>query len=217
MSKMRFVAAMSSALFIGASTYAVNLVSGEVALGGVNSGTLGTLTGGTQLASMSNAFITPAWGGTLYTTVIRETTGTLSFLYQVNVTAGTKTSNYIPRMTTIDFTGYTTDVDYFSDAFTGFGFVAPVGAHPWPNTADRYSPDVIGFRFSGVGDSGIYDGDTTNVMYIRTNATWYKPGVTNFIDGNVTWVDSYAPTVPGPFAVLPFAIGFAASLLRRRK
>jgi hypothetical protein len=161
--------------------------------------------------------MTPAWGGTLYTTVIRETTGTLSFLYQVKVTSGTATTNYIPRMTTIDFTGYTTDVDYFSDPFTGFGFVAPVGVATWPHTADRHSPDVIGFNFATSTDAGIINGDTTHVMYIRTNALTYKMGSTNFINGHVTSVDSFAPGVPGPFAVLPFMIGLAASLIRRRR
>jgi len=204
---------------LAARSSAVNIVTGpsDVPISGVNSGSLGSLTGGTLLASLSSAFSTPSWAGTLYTTVIKETTGTLSFLYQVKVASGT---DVLTRLTTVSFTGFTTDVDYLSDPFTGFGFVAPVGVDPFPHDADRHTSNVIGFDFSsGSTDPGLFAGQTTNVMYVRTNATNYTKGSSSLIDGFVTTVDSFAPTaaVPGPAALIPFGIGFAASLARRRQ
>lgn len=222
MRKSFFTKALALAVVAGvlsARSSAVSIVTGpsDIPLPGTASGSLASLTGGTLVDSASTGFSNASWTGTLYTTVVRETTGTLSFLYQLKIASG---PNFVTRMTTIDFTGFLTDVDYLSDAFTGFGFVAPVGLDPFPHTADRHTADVIGFDFSnGVLDPGLVAGQTTNVMYIRTDATNYTAGLTNVIDGNIAQVKSFAPTaaVPGPAALIPFGIGFAASLARRRQ
>lgn len=204
---------------LSSTSNAVNVITGpgDNILPGTSSGSLGALTGGTLLASLTSAFSTASWAGTLHTSVIKETSGTLSFLYQIQVTSGT---DFLTRMTTVDFTGFTTDVDYFSDGFTGFGYAVPVGTDPFPHTADRHTSNVIGFDFSnGANDPGLVAGQTTNVMYIRTDATNYTKGSTSMIDGFVATVDSFQPTaaVPGPAALIPFGIGFAASLARRRQ
>jgi hypothetical protein len=127
-------------------------------------------------------------------------------------------------LTTINFTGFTTDVDYLSDPFTGFGFSAPntavAGFPPNPHTADRTTADTIGFNFDNgsPGDLGLNPGDITNVFYVRTNALNYTMGNTNIIDGNIARVESFAPTsVPGPAAVIPMALGLLVGLRRRKK
>jgi hypothetical protein len=204
---------------IGSSANAVSMISpsGLVGISGVNSATLPSLTGGTLLASMTSAFSTPSWAGTLYTTVIRETTGTLSFLYQVQVNPGGAIDN-VARLTTIDFTGYTVDADYFSDGFTGFGFVSTVGVKTNPYTADRQTDNVVGFNFSnGSSDPGLAHGDTSNVVYLRTNATHFTRGSSNLIDGHVVSVNSFAPAVPSPAALIPFGVGLVAAFMRKRR
>jgi hypothetical protein len=217
----RALVILAATSVIGASANAVNLVapSGIVPLSGVTSASLPSLTGGTLLASLSSAFTTPSWAGTLYTTVVKETTGTLSFLYQVKVNPGGAV-DHVARLTTIDFTGFTTDADYFTDAYTGFGFVAPVGVSPNPHSADRQTPNVVGFTFSnGVSDPGLAHGDISSVVYVRTNATQYTRGSSNLIDGHVVSVNSFAPAsaVPGPAALIPFGAGLIAAFIRKRR
>jgi hypothetical protein len=212
-----------SGLFAGASVaaQAVLLIPpvGTTPLPGTASSTLPTLTGGTLLASISDTFSTASYSGVLYTAVIRETTGTLDFLYQVKATAG---PDFIHRVTTVNFTGFSTDVDYLSDPFIGFGFVAPVvvvsPVHPY--TADRQTADTVGFNFQDTpsGNQGLQAGDTSNVFYIRTNALNYAMGDTNVIDGNIARVTSFAPTaLPGPAAVIPMALGLLVGLRRRKR
>lgn len=212
-----------SGLFAGASVaaQAVLLIPpvGTTPLPGTPSSALPTLTGGTLLASISDTFSTASYSGVLYTTVIRETTGTLDFLYQVTDSAG---PDFIHRVTTINFTGFSTDVDYLSDPFTGFGFVAPVvvvsPVHPY--TADRQTADTVGFNFQDTasGNQGLQAGDVSNVFYVRTNALNYTMGNTNVIDGNIARVTSFAPaTLPGPAAVIPMALGLLVGLRRRKR
>lgn len=208
---------------IGATAGAVVLVPGQGAtvLPGTASSSLPTLTGGTLVASVTDTFSTSSYSGILYTAVIRETTGTLDFLYQLHDTGG---PDNMHRLTTIDFTGFSTDVDYLSDPFTGFGFVAPnqavAGFPPNPHTGDRTTADTVGFNFDNgePNDLGLNPGDITNVIYIRTNALNYTMGNSNIIDGNIARVESFAPTtVPGPAAVIPMALGLLAGLRRRKR
>ncbi len=208
---------------IGASAGAVILVPGQgpTALPGTPSSALPGLTGGTLLADVTDTFSNSSYSGILYTAVIRETSGTLDFLYQLTDTGG---PDHIERLTTVDFTGFSTNVDYLSDPFTGFGFQAPntavAGFPPNPHTGDRITGDVIGFNFNAgsPGDLGLNTGDITNVIYIQTNAVNWTYGATNIIDGNIDRVYSFAPTtVPGPAAVIPMALGLLAGLRRRKR
>ena len=206
---------------VGASAHAIILNPGDgaTALPGTLSSALPTLTGGTLLASASDVFSNSSYSGVLYTAVIKETTGTLDFLYQVQDTGG---PDFMHRVTTIDFTGFSTNVDYLSNAFTGFGFVAPnsVSSPSNPHTGDRTTGSTLGFNFDNAagGDNGLQNGDITNVFFIRTNALNYTSGATNIIDGNIARVASFAPpTVPGPAAVIPMALGLLTALRRRKR
>lgn len=204
----------------GQSTYAITLVSGDLSkpLPGTNSATLASLTGGTLLDSLVANFLSPYWSGQVYTTVIKETTGKLSFLYQIKMVTGG--DHNITRMTTTDFTGFATDVDYLSDSFTGFGFVAPVNTPSNPFFADRQTADVVGFAFrDGSTIMGLTAGQTSSVMYVRTDATNYTKGDSFIIDGKVASVSSFAPTasVPGPLALIPFGVGLLSSFARKRR
>lgn len=158
----------------------------------------------------------------LYTAVIKQTNGTIDFLYQVHDTGG---PDNITRMSLSDFAAFTTAVQYFSDSYTGFGFVAPAtGAvfPPNPDHADRNIDAVVGFDYNGGStngsDPGLSTGDITNVTFIQTNALNYTTGQASFIDGATANVAAYSPTtVPGPAAVIPMALGLLAALRRRKR
>lgn len=209
-------AGLAAGLLGSAQAVILNPGDGSTPLPGTASASLPSLFSGTLLASLTSPFSNSSYSGSLYTAVIRETSGTLSFLYQLHVTAG---PNFVRRMTTVDFAGFTTDVDWVNDNNTSFGFTLPAGPSPNPHNGDRVTGDVIGFDFfSGTNDPGLGAGDVTDIMYIRTNALAFTAGFTNVIDGDIARVNSFAPTsVPGPVAVIPMALGLATALLRRRR
>lgn len=205
---------------IAAGTQAVVLLPGDLStpLPGTALMAIPSLSGGTLIDSQDKAFLTDYWAGNLRSAVIRETTGKLTFLYQLQITAGGL--HNVTRLTTIDFTGFSSDVDYLSDTSGVFGFTSPVSVPSNPFFADRQSADVVGFGFrNGKDISGLTVGQTTNVMYIRTNATGYTSGYANVIDGRTAEVTSFSPTssVPGPAALIPFGMGLVTAFGRKRR
>ncbi|HEY3937120.1 MAG TPA: PEP-CTERM sorting domain-containing protein [Bryobacteraceae bacterium] len=129
--------------------------------------------------------------------------GNLDFVYQVSNDAGSTDS--IGRVSAINFTGWSTDVGYTSTGSAlGSGFVDGTIA---PELVDRVSPgDSIGFSFNAPLTTLIAPGQTSTMLIIETNATTYKPGDLNIIDGGVSTVATYepgsAPTTPEPASML---------------
>jgi hypothetical protein len=137
--------------------------------------------------------------GTFDTAVIKDnSTGYLTFIYQFKTTAG---PDSIVRMSTTNFTGFSTDAGYYTDAYfanLGTGSVAP-------DALDRSSNgSVVGFTFN----NGVAPGQTTYLLAIKTNAYgWTSTGSTQFQDGGIASVKSYAPTVPEPATMTLLASG----------
>jgi hypothetical protein len=123
--------------------------------------------------------------GSLTATVIKEAGGTLDFLYQVTnlgATSSSRTGVSIHRVTVSDFTGFTTDVDFV----TGTGQA--------PGSADRSSTgSTVGFGSSGSPlNFSIAPGQTSAVLYVRTNATSFDD------NGNTAIIDSLSANLKTP-------------------
>ena len=126
-------------------------------------------------------FSTSSYSGTFETEVFRQASGTLDFLYFVS--SDSSSTDNIERLTATNFTGFTTDVGYETVA----GRIAPI-------EADRsLGGNTVGFNF-GLPPVGIAHGQSSDVLIIRTNATGYRPGIANIIDGNIASVDAWAPS-----------------------
>jgi hypothetical protein len=145
--------------------------------------------------------------------------GDLDFMYQVTNNAGSTDS--IGRITAINFLGFQTDVGYaIAGSDLGSGFVDGTIA---PELVDRVSPgDSIGFSFSAPLTTLIAPGDTSTVLIIETDATNYKPGFANLLDGGATTVSAYGPvapltTTPEPRALSVIALGLFGMIVVRRK
>jgi hypothetical protein len=84
-----------------------------------------------------------------------------------------------------------------------------------PELADRVSPgDTVGFGFNAPVFLPVAPGQTSNVLIIETDATNFKSGSLNIIDGGVTTVAAYEPaagnTAPEPNFLLPLCVGLLA-------
>jgi hypothetical protein len=165
----------------------------------------------TLLASTTSSWTnsTSTMSGTYEAAVYSDPTNTfgagdLDFVYQVSNNAGSTDS--VGRITAVDFLGWSTDVGFTPNGSAlGSSFVNGTVA---PELVDRVSPgDSIGFSFSAPLTTVIGPGQTSTVLIIETNASNYKPGDMNLIDGGVSTVAAYEPTgkstVPEPnFAAL---------------
>lgn len=171
--------------------------------------------GTTVLATRFEAFsIQNALGdvlatGTVGSQVVVDTDGFLTFLYVVINDA--TSIDEINRVTITDYTGFTTWVA--QDVINGFG---PQRA----TSADR-SPagGTIGFNFTGspLGLGKLDPGESSMVLWVHTNATQYKDGTVNVINGGVDTVLGFAPVVPEPASMAALAVGAVALIRRRRK
>ena len=118
--------------------------------------------------------------------------------YQVTVDSGN-----LGRVTFITFDGWTTWAD--SDG-TGVD----------PDSMSRLTADSVGFTFEPSG--GIGAGETSSMMWVKTNATEYTEGWINFINGGVDFQPGFQPTVvPEPTSMLLFGTGLLGFVGRLRK
>jgi hypothetical protein len=122
--------------------------------------------------------------------------GGLDFVYQVQNSAASPDA--IGRLTAIDFTGFSTDV-----GFTPSGSALPGGLFVdgtlgvYPELVDRsLSGGTIGFTFNAPIPLSILPGQTSAALIIETNATSFAPGSFNIIDGGVSTVHAFQPSVP---------------------
>src|SRR6266446_5913369 len=150
--------------------------------------------GGTLLASFDSGTVTSTNGKITFdmvTAVYRSGTGLLDFVYQVTNSA--TSVDGITRLTAIDFTGFVTDVGVTPNGATLPGGLFVNGNSLLPQTVDRsISGDTIGFNYPI--PFNILPGETSLAMIIETNATQFKAGSFNIIDGGVSTVNAFEPT-----------------------
>lgn len=211
------IAAASSFAMLVSVAAASNINPGQAVLtNGTNAGADPTLAGGTVIASSATPFIgidsfaNVKFTGTLYANVVRELSGNLSFYYQIHNDA--TSLDALERFTNQDFSGFTTDADYRTDAQAGViggsGLVGTIGSR----FATRSSTGaVVGFNFNA---TGVPQGTDTYWHVIRTNATLFTAGSTALLNGGIATVQTYAPLVPEPGSLALLAMG---GLLLRRK
>jgi len=157
--------------------------------------------GGTLLASSNSGTVTSTNGLITFdvvTAVYSDPTnvfgaGDLSFVYQVMNSANSVDG--ISRLTAINFTGFLTDVGVTTMGASIPGGLFVNGLSQLPQTVDRsIGGDTIGFNYPI--PFNILPGQTSLAMIIETNATAFKPGFFNIIDGGVSTVNAFAPTTP---------------------
>jgi len=163
------------------------------------------------------------FSGVLQHAVVQNADGTLDFLYQY--TAALSSGDAVHRLTTRDFSGFTTEV-YYRTTLPNSGVGDPVLVPPFagflttgtitPISADRLSAGTVGFDLNPVPP-----GSTTVILGIHTNATHFRPGSTSVIDGATANVRTFAPSnVPEPAPIAMLGAGLlplGLALLRRRK
>ncbi len=141
---------------------------------------------GTLVASVINAPFTgvDANGIVKFTGFLTQKVYSTSagMLFTYLFSSGSGSANVIERLSTTDFTGWTTDVN---------ALLTP--GNP-PGTFERSSDGstVSGAHFA------IGAGQTSSLLWIQTNATSYKIGSTSLIDGGIANISTYAPSAPVP-------------------
>ena len=201
-----------TAVAVGASFAQGNLVTGSSIT------PTATTVNGNEVVFTTNTFAAPSnrYTGTLYAAIFQESSaanplGGLTFVYQASNDPGSL--EFLDRLTPVGFTGYQTSVFYSTQALSdglGTGTVAP-------NTVIRLLPtgDSLAFRFETPGGTPgqgiVQNGQTTDVVVVRTDATTYMTSLSGVSDGTTANVASYSPgpssTVPEPATLAPFALG----------
>lgn len=178
---------------------------------------------GTQIAdtgllafTLTDALGTHTAQGTIESLVYDRTGGSgsplLDFYYQVsNGTPPADGPDAILSVSSTSFRGWATDVSYLSTA---------AGGSDAPTTVDRSSAGgTITFSsFIGGGPGqGIQPGETSRWLLVSTDASQYKLGSTQVLDGGQASVITFAPG-PEPAAIAFFGIGLliTGAVLRKR-
>jgi hypothetical protein len=170
--------------------HAVPLLPGGTALlSGVNLADRPELDGdfiasNTVLFRGTNALGQVLYTGTLVTAVILEQgTGTLDFYYGLSNDQGS--TDGIERLSVTNFAGFATDVDWVRDLEGSGG----------PITANRQlSGGTISFSFGSL----LLPGQTSDLFFIKTNATDFHRGSAVVSNGGVASIQAFAPSgTPG--------------------
>jgi hypothetical protein len=171
--------------------------------------------------SLSSAFsVSNANGDVVATghlvTAVYQQTGTLDFYYQIY--NDSTSTDALHRNTDTDFTGFLTATAFRTNGSTLPGGLFIDGTVA-PDLADRKSNSTVGFDFNGTFFGGeIAPGTVSNVILISTNATLYKPGSANVIDGGIASVKAFAPAaVPEPMSFILLGSGLLCLGLLRKK
>jgi len=192
--------------------------SGNVSMSGVTDATAYALTD--QLAYGTQVVTRDTFSGTARFAVYKDTlTGGLDFLYQFTNAPGALHSDPLSQFTMVDFTGFTTDVYYRTDAVSGqFGnfLAASSNGGESPDQARRNTPNTVGFDFQATLPA-LQTGSTSAVVIIKTNATQFHAGQFTVQDGDVVALAAYAPG-PEPSSIVLFGtMLFGVSIFVRKK
>lgn len=161
------------------------------------------------LASIiGSAWATPSGlvSGTYSTWVRQDADGYLVFEYQITNSATSISS--VNRATMVNFLGWTTDAD--SNSLSGTLQDA--------TSMDRIDGATVGFDFSsGALASLIQPGETSEILWIKTNSKLYGSGFLSIIDGGSANVAAFQPAVPEPTSMMLFGTGLLGFVGRLRR
>ncbi|MGC2786392.1 MAG: hypothetical protein WA397_21670 [Roseiarcus sp.] len=154
-----------------------------------------TLVADTGLLSFSNS----AFSGTLDEWVYQDTANTFNsgdLTWVIQVANSANSSDAIGRVTAGNFAGFMTDV-------------GDNGGANAPDLVDRDTPGhTIGFSWAETG--GLLVGDTSDLLFIDTNATRFIPGTLAVIDSQTSDLSGYEPSaVPEAPTWAMMLLGFA--------
>jgi hypothetical protein len=112
----------------------------------------------------------------------------------------------LERLTTINYTGYSTDANFATDG--------PAGAIP--TTVDRNSTGkIVGWDYSG--GVNVPPGGNSALLVLHTNATDWDPVINSVINGSVATVNSYGPApIPEPGTLCVIGLSSLILVARRR-
>ncbi len=152
----------------------------------------------------TNASSVAVFTGTITSeAVLDSSTGDYDFLYQFTNSANSLDT--IEHLTVGGYTGFTTDADYLTGP----------NVAPTPITRSA-SGDNVGFEF--LAANAVPQGETTDVLFVKTDATSYTIGNAVVQDGGNGSVAVIVPnTVPEPATVSLICVSSGALCLRRRR
>jgi hypothetical protein len=167
------------------------------------------ISSGSQSFSLTNGRNNTVANGTLQYAVIRETGGTLDFLYQVSNGAGSTDS--LAHVSVANFTGFTTTIGWsavtpLQTQVTGLPASLTASTFVSPSTGGVQSAgDTVDFNFN----SGIGAGQASQWLEVQTNATQYNgAGNINLTDNGYFGTTAYGPVaVPEPSSMLLLGLG----------
>ena len=197
--KKRVLLAASAAFAMVAAAPAAQAIvlspgtSGSPDLLGLGAGS--TLVADTGMLSFSNI----AFSGMIDEWVYKDTANTFGsgdLTWIIQVANSSTSTDAIGRVTAGNFAGFMTDV----------GDNGGVNA---PDLVDRDTPGhTIGFSWAETG--GLLVGDTSDLLFIDTNATRFVPGTLAVIDSETSDLTGFQPSaVPEPATWAMMLIGFA--------
>jgi hypothetical protein len=196
--KKLVLAASAAFMVVAAAPAAHALVLDPGASGSPDLLSLGlgsTLVADTGSLSFSNS----AFSGTIDEWVYQDTanpfgSGDLTWIIQVDNSASS--SDAIARVTAGNFATFMTDV-------------GDDGGANAPSLVDRDTPGhTIGFSWASTG--GLLASETSDLLFVDTNATRFTAGTLAVIDSRTSDLDGYEPSaVPEPATWAMMLIGFA--------